>query len=74
MSQEMELKEKEIAYVAQVKRDHQVWSSGDDDEDFNNIEGKQKICMVAIVDEDGSTKLEKNYYFMAKDRTLSVVE
>ena len=59
--------------MAQVKIDHQLWSSGDEDEDFN-IKSKGNICMLAAADEDVSTKLEKNYCFMAKDGTLSIVE
>ena len=73
MAQEMEEKEKAKAYVAQVKTDHLIWSSGDEDEDLN-IKGKGKICMVETADEDGSTKLEKNYCFMVKDGTLSIIE
>lgn len=30
--------------------------------------------MIATADENGSTKMEKNYCYMAKDRTLSIVE
>lgn len=58
--------------MAQVKGDHQVWSSGDEDKELN-IKGKGKICMLATTDEDGSTKMENNYCFMAKDGTLSIV-
>ena len=36
MNQEMEEKEKAKANVSHVKRDHQMWSSGYEDEDFNN--------------------------------------
>ena len=74
LAQELEEEEKARAYVDNVKRDHQVWSSGDEDEDINNVKGKGKICMLATTDDDGSMKLEKNYCYMAKDGTLSIVE
>ena len=74
MAQELEEKEKARAYVAHVKRDHQVWSSGDEDEAINSLKGKGKICMLATADDDGSTKLDKNHCYMAKDGTLSIVE
>ena len=67
MAQEIEEEEKERAYVAQVKRDHQVWSSRDEDKDVKNIKRKGKICMMETADEVGSTKLENNYCYMAKD-------
>ena len=73
MAQELEDKEKGKGYVAQVKRNHQVWSSGDEDED-DLSKGKGKICMVATANEDGSTNLKKNHCYMAKDGTLSIVE
>lgn len=60
MAQEMEEKEKTRAYVAHVKSDHQVWSSEDEDENFDNIKGKGKICMAVTTKKDGSTKLERN--------------
>ena len=60
--------------MSQVKRDHQIWSLGDEDEDFNHIKGKGKICMVATADVEGSTKLEKTYGFMEKYGTLCIVE
>ena len=73
MDQELEEKEKGKAYVAQVKRNHQVWSSRDEDED-NHSKSKGKICMVVTADEDDSTKLKKNHCYMAKDGTHSIVE
>ena len=60
--------------MAQVKRDHQVWSSGDEDEDINNIKGNGKICMLETANEDRLTKLEKNYCFIEKDGTLTIFE
>lgn len=59
MAQELEEKEKARAYVAHVKRDHQVWSSEDEDEAINSVNGKGKICMMATADDDGSTNMHK---------------
>ena len=60
--------------MAQDKRDHQVWSSGDEEETISNVKGKGKICMLATMDNNGSTLTNKNYCYMAKDGTLSIVE
>lgn len=38
----MEEKEKARAYVAQVKRDHPVWSSGDEDEEIDTNKKKKE--------------------------------
>lgn len=65
MTQEMEEKEKARAYVAQVKRDRQVRSSGDEYKEMDNNNKKGKVCMVATSEEDGSTNLPKKYYYMA---------
>ena len=73
MAQELEDKEKGKAYVAQVKRNHQVWSSGDEDEEVLS-KGKGKICMIATADENGSSNPKKNHCYMAKNGTLSIVE
>ena len=56
-----------------MKRDHQVWSSGDEDEEAHN-KMKGKICMVATTDEDGSTKMKRKYCYMAKGGTLGIIE
>ena len=45
MAQELEEKEKARAYVAHVKRDHQVWSSRDEEESISHIKGKARsVC------------------------------
>lgn len=48
MVHEIEDKEKEKvkACVAQFRRDHEVWSSGDEVEEPDNKRKKGKICMV----------------------------
>lgn len=48
-------KEKTRTYVTHVQRDHQVWSSGDEDEEIDNNRKKENICMVAASEEDKST-------------------
>ena len=72
MAQEMEEKEKARAYVAQAKRNHQVCSLGDEDEEMDN-KRKRKFCMVETSEEDGSTNLKKKYFYMEKDGTLSII-
>lgn len=56
-----------------MKRNHQVWSSGDEDED-DLSKGKGKICMVVTADEDDSINLKKNHGYMTKYGTLGIVE
>lgn len=67
------IKKKGKALVTQVRRDHQVWSSGDEYDESQNKRKRGKMCLVAI-DEDGSANLKKNYCYMAKERTLNIVE
>ena len=74
MAKEIEEKEKERAYVSQVKRDRQVWSSRNEDEEIGNNKQKGKIWMVATTEEDGSTNLQKNHYYMARYGSFSIVE
>ena len=52
MAQEMDDKdkEKENICIAQICRDHHVWSSGDEDEEPDKKRNRGKICMVASSD------------------------
>ena len=53
MVQEAVDKEKiEKSFMAQVRRDHQVCSSGDEDEDNDNNRKRGKLCLVARKNEN----------------------
>ncbi|XP_023766503.2 uncharacterized protein LOC111915032 [Lactuca sativa] len=59
MAQELEEKEKARPYIAHVKRDHQVWLSGYDDEAISSVNSKGKICMMETMDDDGWRRRRK---------------
>lgn len=60
-----------------MRRVHQVWSSGDEDEETNNKRNRGKLYLVARKGdetEDWSTKLKKIQCFMEKDGNINIVE
>lgn len=74
MAQEAVDKEKvEKAFVAQVRRDHEVWPLGDEDEDNDNKKKRGKLCLVEKKKEN-TKELNKKYCFMAKEGSINIFE
>ena len=61
-------KEKVKACLAQVRRDHQFWSSGDEDEEPTNKIKRGNICMVATSEEDLLNQPEEKLWIHGKGR------
>lgn len=63
----------EKAFVPQVIREHQVWSSGYEYEENENKRKRGKLCLVATKNKE-TRKLKKNYCFMGKEGNIIIVE